>query len=180
MTTTKAERLSALVDDEIGTFERHRLLDELARNPEDRSRWGRYHLISAVLHQEMPSHLDMQFADRLRQRLDAEDAPHGQWVRKWSRLGRPAAGFALAASVAWMAVIGFQNLVGEPEGTALETASRIPAELQQVAEQEFAASPDPAVERRFSTYIVNHSEHAAQQGVIPYVRLVDYGTMQQP
>ena len=47
------ESLSANVDDEADEFELRRVLDEVNKNPELKAAWERYHLIGAVMREEV-------------------------------------------------------------------------------------------------------------------------------
>jgi sigma-E factor negative regulatory protein RseA len=202
MTTTKDEFLSALVDDELGDFERRRLLDELSTDPALAERWGRYHLIGEALRGGLPSRTDMGFAERLHSRL-ADEAPLqvepgaivSAEVEPPRRAGHSVIGLALAASVAAVTVIGVQSLLGERttgqtqvvEAPAIaEPAPSIPAAapegrgeaVQQArAMSPWITTPEDAV--RLNSYLVTHSEHSAAPGLLPQVRMVGHTSDQE-
>jgi sigma-E factor negative regulatory protein RseA len=198
MTTTKDEFLSALVDDELGDFERRRLLDELGADPELAGRWGRYHLIGEALRGGLPARTDMGFAERLRAQL-ADEAPlevePGARVsaapERPRRAGHPVIGLALAASVAAVTVIGVQSLLGErttgqtqvveapaPVAGSAPRVAAAASEAQSEAVQRVRAvnplitSSEDAV--RLNSYLITHSEHSAAPGLLPQVRVVGY------
>jgi hypothetical protein len=83
---------------------------------------------------------------------------------------RPLAGLALAASVAVIAVLGFQGFVQRPgEPGALIADRRDPT----------PPAPTPAdadFDRRLDAYLVSHSERtgANVHGILPYARIVAY------
>lgn len=202
MTTSNDEHLSALVDDEAGDFERRRLLDEIASNPSARERWGRYHLIGEALRGGLPARTDMSFAARIGAALDSEEALHvdpSSWARASearpanARATRPVLGFALAASVAAVTVLGVQALLGDREGPNTRLAESAYPNIERapvaegtatvVAEEAsaplgpWASTADEAV--RLNSYLVTHSEHAAIQGMLPQVRVVGYASEQE-
>ena len=198
MTTTKDEFLSALVDDELGDFERRRLLDELGGDPELAGRWGRYHLIGEALRGGLPARTDMGFAERLQSRL-ADEAPLqvepgaviSETAERPRRAGHPVIGLALAASVAAVTVIGVQSLLGERPAGQIQTveapaqvadpatriASTAPETQSGTVEQVHAVDPwisNSETAARLNSYLVTHSEHSAAPGLLPQVRVVGY------
>lgn len=128
------EKLSLLMDGELSDEELDALLDQVGEDAELRDAWGRQHLASAVL-QEPAGVVPVNggFADRVMSALDAEDdqpaAPaQGKVVsldtrretrRQRRRWQRPAAGLAIAASVAAVAVL----VVQQPQSTVHQEPS---------------------------------------------------------
>lgn len=127
------EELSALMDGEVSELEVRRVLRAVSEQPEYAARWQRYQLASAILRKELPAgtalrvaNLDRtcSLADRISAVL-AEDEPlnvdsqfeaQGQKARFRPRIGlgsvtwwRPFASTAVAASVAAIVVIGWQQ-----------------------------------------------------------------------
>lgn len=127
------EELSALMDGEVSELEVRRVLRAVSEQPEYAARWQRYQLASAVLRKELPAGTALRvatldrtcsLADRVSAVL-AEDEPlnlsaqleaQGQKARFRSRIGlgsatwwRPFASTAVAASVAAIVVIGWQQ-----------------------------------------------------------------------
>ncbi|MHB1239960.1 MAG: hypothetical protein ACYC18_05605, partial [Gammaproteobacteria bacterium] len=87
----------------------------------------------------------------------------------------PLAGLAMAAGVAAVAVLGFQNMGLQSllVPAAEPVASVIPAG--------YTAGPTdtgaPAAQTELSAYLVNHSEYATgagMHGMLSYVRIVGY------
>lgn len=124
-----AETISALADNETSPLELHRLLKASESDPEVKSTWARYQLISAAMRRDLPEIQTGDFAARLSAAL--EDEPNhtgvpskskaGQW---WKNLGR----VAVAASVAVVAIMGVQNFPGqmsEPELASVTPAGEI-------------------------------------------------------
>ncbi len=105
------EQLSALMDGEAGGRQRE-LIDELLQEPELLETWSRYHLISDCLQQQvpaqMPTQIELDLSARVAKSLAQEPtilAP----TRVPARLVKPVTGFALAASVAALAIFGIQQ-----------------------------------------------------------------------
>jgi sigma-E factor negative regulatory protein RseA len=184
------EQLSAMADDELSDVERPLLLGRLQRDPKLRACLGRYQLIGEVMRGGPGATATLGLADRVQEAL-AADAPMSIPVAGRSnsraRWVRPAAGVAVAASVALVAVFSVSSLrktetesvpalaVGQPATGAGATAT------QQVSEAggEHWERLNPRIDKRLSGYLVNHNEYAASrgvQGVMPYVRIVGYDT----
>lgn len=117
-----AESISALADNEASPLELHRLLKASESDPEVKSTWSRYQLISAAMRRDLPEIQTGDFAARLSAALEDEpshkSAPSegGQW---WKNLGR----VAVAASVAVVAIVGIQNFPGQLAGPELATVA---------------------------------------------------------
>lgn len=152
---TKAERLSALVDNETDAFETRRLIDELIRSDEDLARWERYHLIGDSLRGGMVRIAPRGFLEGVRRGI-VEDLPVSEPPAVASRTHwlRSAAGVAVAASVAVVTLLGLQVVM-----TGGDTPSPLPASVELAPagsepETELAVTPDP----RFARYLENHAE----------------------
>lgn len=183
------EQLSAMADDELSEVERPLLLGRLQREPELRACLGRYQLIGEVLRGGVGATATLGVADRVQRALagdvpmrspaaSAHNSRHG-WLK-------PAAGVAIAASVALVAVLS----VNAVRRTETELTSVPPlaegepvtgATMTQVSDSgtESWDRLDPRIDKRMSGYLVNHNEYAASrgvQGVMPYVRIVGYNT----
>jgi sigma-E factor negative regulatory protein RseA len=190
MTVTKNERLSALVDDEADGFECRRLLDQLGRNPDDLSRWERYHLIGDALRGGLRRRAKSDFAAGIMARIADEPVPVPATRTVGQRLVRPTAGLAMAASVAVAVLVGVVNVTGTPDAdgpvvaeagpAGAPTATRGVVQLSDATVATAAPVAPPALEpmeasdARLHSYIVNHAEHAAGRGLMPYVRVVGY------
>ena len=99
------ESLSALMDGETTDMEMHRLLKEIASDTSLRDKWKRYHMISATIKGETVSP-SMDYSASIAAAIDAEPA----YRSKGFTLFAGAAGrFAIAASVAMLAVVGVQQ-----------------------------------------------------------------------
>ncbi len=115
-----AEHLSAVLDGEAGGFEERRVLDELKSDGELRYKLSAYTLISESMRSSESSVIaSSAFLAGIHEAINDEDEYHhvsletkqtnatpnktsGSWLK-------PIGGFALAASVAAIAVVSFQN-----------------------------------------------------------------------
>ncbi len=171
MADKTGEQLSALVDGECQLSEQEWMLNRLAKDVDLKVRWQRYHMVSDAMKNNLPAAVNLDFADRIRQAIDEDSPPlplRSSFPSPPSGLSwyKPVTGFALAASVAAVAVLGLRLLeTGEGE-----------EQLNVVAKaREEAADRPPG--SRFNSYILNHNEYASRngvQGVLPYVRIVGY------
>ena len=125
------EHLSALLDGEAGSFEQRRVLDELTTskssiaNKELCEKLASYSLIGESMRSASSADATMitgsSFLAGIHDRIDAEPEYHQIQLQdtatseaKNSSWLRPIGGFALAASVAAIAVIGVQNYQQNP------------------------------------------------------------------
>ncbi len=171
------EQLSALVDDELSDVERPLLLGRLQRDAELRECLGRYQLIGEVMRGTGTVMLGV--ADRVRRALQQDvagqlpDTPKQENFNWW----KPLAGFAVAASVALVAVFSVSSLRETAPGPVPELASsQDAAAVARVSDNQWDRI-EPGIDKRLSGYLVNHNEYTASrgmQGVMPYVRIVGF------
>ena len=158
------ERISALMDGELGEDEGIEEILRLKKDPERRRAWERYHLIGDALR----DHLDPGVAARVSELLASEPTVVAPRRRKpgtkFDQFALPAAaGLAAVALVAWMALPMLH-----PESPQIAQLSK-PAEPVAIA---------TAVAVGVDSYLLAHqsfSPAAAMQGVAPYVRTVSNG-----
>ncbi len=177
------EQLSALADDELDDVERPLLLGRLQRDAELRECLGRYKLISEVM-RGVGQMATLDVADRVRDALEldvqavAADKPNNRTMNWW----KPAAGFAVAASVALVAVLTVTSLRElDTETTPLVAEAGDSPPVVRVSDQQWDRI-EPRIDKRLSGYLVNHNEYAASRGVqavMPYVRIVGYDNSRQ-
>lgn len=99
------ETLSACMDGEARELELRQLLRDMAEDDELRLRWRRYNLARSAMTRELPP-LRVDVADGVRQALE------GEAIYKPSAVGKvfqSASRFAIAASVAAIAVVGVRS-----------------------------------------------------------------------
>jgi sigma-E factor negative regulatory protein RseA len=188
MNQLQNEKLSALMDGELDELN----LSQIARDDSSRATWHRYHLISDVLHQRqlMPANLDL--SAKISELIKNEPAILAPITRTRPAYLKPAAGFAVAASVAALAILGvqlYQNDITSPNQvevaeiqspqTVREVIVAAPQPLLQPASQNNATVRPVQMEiqsnAKISRYIMQHNEYQSNvgmQGVMPHVRLV--------
>jgi len=119
-TISMTEHLSALLDDEAGDFEQRRVLDELKSSKKLCNKLSSYALIGETMRsgtmEKQALNAGPSFLAGIHEQITAEDKYHhveledkkteNQESKSWLR---PVGGFALAASVAAIAVLGVQN-----------------------------------------------------------------------
>lgn len=128
MTIEKGEKLSAFLDGETGRDESNTLISELCENQELKSCWERYHVISDSMRSGLPDSIHDGFADKVMSAIATEPAilaPQPSPISTkpaqahTNPITKRFAGFAIAASVAALAVVGVQTLYHE------ETTSQV-------------------------------------------------------
>jgi len=211
MTEKLTEQLSALMDNECTEHERALALRRLGKEIELLACWQRYHLISDAVKGNMPSIVTPDFSTRMSKLIAAEEPlsksqTQAQTQVQIDRQNRPSsarpawlkpvAGFALAASVTGVALLGLRVLDSVSiEGTQLAQQTMQPASLDistpdistpaasAEAALEIAVMPSAEQEQqnqkveKLNAYLANHNELATLNGisgVMPYVRMVNY------
>jgi len=170
------EQLSALADDELSELERPLLLGRMQRDSTLRECLGRYQLIGEVMRGTGTS-VGLGIARGVQKAL-ASDMPAGAATTpQQNNWWKPVAGFAVAASVALVAVLAVttvrDNDAGAPAMAAIKTMPK-PTLASDSREPRWDRI-EPQVDKRLAGYLVNHSEYAASrgvQGVMPYARVV--------
>ena len=187
MNEQSREQISALMDGELengAPFILNALRDDL----EYRKVWHHYHLIGECLRGTLPKHVDMHLADRISHIIQNEPAILSP-TKTISRnpLLKPVIGFAIAASVTVVVILGVKQAGIGPATTHAPSVAANHSELpvnSQVARmtaepsvqqqpQNYRASAD--AQSRLNRYLVNHNEYrsnAGVQGMLPYVRIV--------
>jgi sigma-E factor negative regulatory protein RseA len=167
------EQLSALVDDELTGSEHAMLFRRIESDDQLYQRLSRYQLISDALQNHLPERVDTAFSLRVQGMLRSEPAQSG--YSRLAALARPAAGLAVAASVAVMAVISIQSARQETVSPADVVAVSAPpaGDYLRVSDE----PGNPSVDRKLDMYLVNHNEYAVNrgmQGMLPYMRIVGH------
>jgi sigma-E factor negative regulatory protein RseA len=127
MTNPSDERISALVDGELNAQEHQTAVDELLSHDDKRAAWGRYHLMADTLKRSLPKGIDHAFSSRVMAALEDEPTvlappPRPSW-------GQRAAGLAVAASVAAVAVLGVQFMYQQDGQAPAQQLAQVPAKL---------------------------------------------------
>lgn len=180
MADKTVEQLSALVDGEFEDLELELALRRLSKDAELKARWQRYHLIGDALKNNLPEAIDLDFADRVSKAIGSEPSlqtiPVTPAISSWYK---PLVGFALAASVATVAILGVNML--QPDESPGASSLSVIASSEPITRVQANASAvsDAELESRFNSYLLNHNEYASMNrvhGVLPYVRMVGHKT----
>lgn len=179
---TAASQLSAMVDDELEEREVDLALRRLNRDYDSKARWERYHLIGDAIQGHLPAALDIDFAARIRQAIEAEPLPLPA-ARPLPAWYKPVTGFALAASVVLVALFGLKltqiDTTFIPTAPLAANTPSTPALIPVASLTQRVDDASEPVEARLSSYLVNHNGYASMNsmhGMLPYVRMVGYQT----
>lgn len=183
MNKTDRELLSKILDEDISEFEIQRILRAMRSNSDLRTKLQRYNIIGHAMRGQLPVQLDHDFYDDVMSKLsDEEKLDSGLNKSKRSFTDtkiKTAIGLAIAASVAVISFVTFQNIVQLDTNTDNSTV---------VAEQAFGESDVYRIHRKelhnvisnseataeFNSYVVNHAEYASPRASMPHVRIVGY------
>ena len=100
------QSLSALMDGEASEMESHRVLKAVAEDQDLRNRWKRYHMVSATIKGD-PATTSVDYSAAISAAIDQESAHRTSGLAVFAG---SAGRFAIAASVALVAVFGVQQL----------------------------------------------------------------------
>ena len=179
------EQISALMDDELDNGSAF-VLNGLQDSPELRQIWQRYHLMGDCLRGHLPAQIDLKLADRISLALRNEPAlnnlPHAS-----PQYLKPVIGFAIAASVTFVAIMGVRQTGIEPVASPVPAvasvqpvitnhpAATVVATHPVIQEQHEPLAMPVDAESRLNRYLVNYNEYrsnSGMQGMLPYVRIV--------
>ncbi|MFK7815697.1 MAG: sigma-E factor negative regulatory protein [Gammaproteobacteria bacterium] len=193
MKETDQELLSRILDEDVSEFEMQRLIKGMKSDEELRSKLQRYSLIGHAVRNELPEQVNPNFADNVMSALANEEMSASEFdndsdpvqdiqlenVKDNGRF-KTAVGLAIAASVAVVSFVSFQNYVqnNNQVAPAAMVADRVVEEsdIQRVSNQDlqnFTSNPKAAAS--FNSYIMNHAEYASPRVSVPHVRIVGYG-----
>ncbi len=196
MQNEKLEAISALIDGELPDDVRDELIGDLLKSDTLRDQWTSLHFTREAMSPDYVDHLPSDFASRVASAIDDEPAllvsPAGAEHPSRPAWQKPFAGFALAASVAAIAVLGVDwgqqtgsqtgplPIASEPvrnEGSGPDSAS---TQLASALGTYWSSQPgkrDMDVEKRLNMYLSDHIESATAsniQGLLAYSKLVAY------
>jgi len=166
------EKISALLDGELSAHERDRLLREMGQDPVLRAAWERYHLIGAALRKDIGVVVNSDLTARVASGIANDPAPLVQSISRlpMRHFAKLAAGLAIAASVAAVAVISFKSTL-LPDPAQVPVVATVPAPKSQT--QTAKAAEDSSL----NALLVKHNEFspaANMNGMLPYVRVVSH------
>ncbi|MDG1812627.1 MAG: sigma-E factor negative regulatory protein [Porticoccaceae bacterium] len=167
-----AESLSALMDGESTELETHRILKEVGSNSSAtdsaRRKWQRYHMASSVMSGDPVAKID--FSAAIAAAIEAEDRHRINPLRQFAGI---AGRFAIAASVAMVAVLGAQqfNEVAPSNLDAVQFAEVAVDEAQQNNGPaiQFPSGFQPNVQAR--TVSAGGNIKVSQQPVTPFIQV---------
>ena len=174
------------MDDEAHELELERVLSRIGEDADLRQAWMRYHAARDAASGPAQRVFTMDVSQQVRAAVAAEGRPQRSSLAQ--RLARPAASFAVAASVAAAVIFGAQQLsplapgpqapvaaTGSPAVTTpgiggTPTYASYGAELQPAPSSAYRE----LARQRMQKYMQEHAEHAAlnsPQGLIPFARV---------
>ncbi len=190
MSESNNKLISALMDGEA-EGNNDKLYDALLHDQMMRDTWSRYHLIADCLRNQAPYTISCQASSQVSrvvmQSLRTE--PTVLAAHKTKRFLKPMLGFALAASVAMVAVfsVHHSNKIDPMTATPVVVASATdndssrPQLSKRLETQVLPASasstdaPETVANQRLNNYLMNHNQYrsnGSMNGILPYVRLV--------
>lgn len=180
MSDQRFEKLSALMDGELGDHLAGSALDQAGQDPELRSAWERYHLIGQAMRGEAVNPAAREVAQSVGETLLTEPIPIRRRASRYrfhSRLA-PFGGAALAAAAAFLAVFAVPNLFQGPDAEPAKIVGRpVASGTAAVATERRWNLDRPDLATKLDLFLVNHQEAAPATGVkgmLPYATLVGY------
>jgi sigma-E factor negative regulatory protein RseA len=172
MTDALNEQLSACLDGELPPAELDLLLKRLERDPELRQTLGRYSAVAEAMRQAKPAIASRSFADKVMAAVDQEPAAARRRMRippVVLRSLRPVAGFAVAATVAAVAIFSVQQAGVAPGTTIANQPAAASTALVAQSDDEAASYIVPTnttqsafvPATRLTNYVVAHSEYSS-------------------
>ena len=173
------EKVSALLDGELGHGESDAMLDAVGRDPELADAWHLYHLIRAIFRNE-PIHPMGRLPDQIRDRIRAADDPPPARIvplpRNWRRW---TPGLALAASFAAAIAVGSvlwtTNSADDADQLRARAGEQPAARVVARATKWDAATPE--LEDELNAFLVEHGEFtpmSSMNGLATYAKFVSY------
>ena len=160
------DRISALMDGELGDQAAAQTIDALARDREALDAWRTYHLISDALRDTQV--LSEGFVGRVSAKL-AEEPTVLAPGRLRMRSGEPRRWVAVAAGVAAFALVGWLGFA--PQQTAVAPVAQAPQPTAQI-DIKPALVPLPSGTNDYLLAHQGFSPRVSLQGMAPYVRTV--------
>ena len=184
MTINQNELLSALVDGELQGDEFEQALQIVTTNEQARIQLQRYQLASDVLQGYGSGNLNVDITSQISAALVDEPVfnqtsttkKKAQIIPFPKQFWKQATGFAVAASVGALAVMGVMT---QPQNQLIPVtplaAIEAPAATTTVVQAGNRWTVGEAeVENRLNTYLLDHNEYAGASGVFSYARVVSY------
>jgi sigma-E factor negative regulatory protein RseA len=187
------EQVSALMDGELDKSHQSLLIKRLSQDPELQRQWERFHLISDVLKNNTPFCIGKGFTEGISKAIEAE--PEMDVVQTQaghvSHLKKKVAGFAVAASVAVLGILGGQHVIFQedlvsPQIAQTDTLNQptvVAGGITQPTLVSLTGSSNHTGKQLtindpyLNEYLINHHVHAegaSVHGLLPYARIVGY------
>ena len=190
MSKETREHLSALVDGEISRETSRFLVRRLGADEELRATWTRYHLVRDCLRFQEGSIAGEDLCDRVRKEIESDtalSAPRSGPAR-WLK---PAAGLAIAASVALMAIVAVgpeapgtpqsgSDVAGESIEPFTSPQSLLPA---PVSSQASFSNQAQAGNRKMNSYLLRHYQATGAtsgKGFVTFVPIIITASPAEP
>ena len=182
--TESKEHLSSLMDGEVSQETGRFLVRRLGADANLRETWARYHLIRDCLRNQDGQIVQVKLSNRVNSTLseDIEPMPQKKQASKWFK---PVAGFAVAASVALVAVMTVYDQNQPDIGPAVAspvtsvasdsfTSPNIPTGTMQSTPVNLSGTSSHE-SQRMNAYFLRHSQvtgDAGGRGFVPFVPIV--------
>lgn len=153
------DQISALLDDELDVRESELLLVRLTRDKELLGTWERYAVIGDCIRGSLPARLEHGIAGRVAQAVE-EYPLSGRAQPAGARLWRGAAGVAVAASVALVALVILQSPQSQAPEFVTPTALSATDDSYTVPVINMREQASASLRERLNFYQVSHSEIA--------------------
>lgn len=162
------ERISAFIDNEAYDDD---IIDQLKDDGEMRATMARYSLVGDVLNSRYSAG-SYALASKVRDSLEAEATliTPGYWLKipKSPKLMKQAAGLAMAATVAAVAILLVGNFSPTPDtGVSVAVGPITDKPIRMTA----------AVHQKLNSYLISHTEYSASgqmKGMLPYTRIASF------
>lgn len=141
----KGEKLSSLFDDELNSQHGEQFISSLCKDDDMKSCFERYQMISDSMRNQLPAGIKQDFAHSVMTAIESEPTvlapvPSLPKIPNFSSLvTKKVAGFAIAASVATIAVIGVQSQYSD-DPQQLATTMPDKSEFVRLAKEKPATS----------------------------------------
>ncbi len=194
------EHLSALLDDEAGSFEQRRVLAELIVDDKLRDKLSHYALIGESMRSEASQlTVTSNFLSGIHAQINDEPEYHQiqlkdkQTTESKNSWLRPVGGFAMAASIAAIAVLGVQNYQDKSHSldqSIINTQTTLTPEKEQLSKAEMEAATvvsatavtdsntyslaDAKTRSYLKRYVDSHMQYASSTSFFPSVRVIAY------
>ncbi len=174
------EKLSALMDGELNEAETRKMLSEIEKNKDLRATWSRYHLAASALHDDIIQLSNSSLASKISKEIAGEPiiVSPGWWRQSNKKAIKLAGSFAIAASVAAIAVVSLQ--VDSPDQVNQQSI----ASLEPISSGDFIRASGTrwsngtnSTGRALNMYLVEHSEFSPAsnfKGMMGYGRIAGY------